>query len=379
MRGKMKPDGQGKEFLQMDDGFSVFDNIRGSPRYWQKLRFDMIAKLEQLGPFQFFYTLSCADKRWDENIATLIHKYCSDMKVLHYLEELGEDEQVLDSGQLDGGYDSDEEDNVNFEENVELIHESSARDKSNYQSNYWIHQKTHNNSDYGENCQLHCYADGFVCKRYNLEDFDAAKKNLLLSENVLDITRNFDHRVKSFRKNIMYAPQSKLKIIDHQDRTEFQARGNAHIHGAAWSDLKELEDLYPGLKLAFLKLKERNHLNTNDVKSLISFLKEAITCTLSTEDIMKFGISQERAEFICKVVKEVNVHHHTKTCRKFNTICRFKYPRYPSNFHIIAQENPDKLSEEEKGIFWDKINFPLEKVKALLELITVENDRYNIS
>ena len=106
---------------------------------------------------------------------------------------------------------------------------------------------------------------------------------------------------------------------------------------------------------------------------MISFLKETITCTLSTEDIMKFGISQERAEFICKVVKEVNVHHHTKTCRKFNTICRFKYPRYPSNFHIIAKENP----EEEKGIFWDKINFPLEKVKALLELITVENDKYN--
>ena len=277
------------------------------------------------------------------------------MKVLHYLEELGEDEQVLDSGQLDDGYNSDEEDVVNFVENVELIHETSAREKSNYQSDYWIHQKIYStNSDYGEQCHLHHYADGFVCKRYNLDNFDPGKKSQLLSENVLDITRNFDHRVKSFRKNILYAPQSKLKIMDHQDRTEFQARGNAHIQGAAWSDLKELEDLYPGLKLTFLKLKERNHLDTNDVKSLISFLQDTITYTLSTEDIMKFGISRERAAFICKVVKEVNVHHHTKTCRKFNTICRFKYPRYPSNFHIIAQENPDKLSEEEKGIFWTR-------------------------
>ena len=64
----------------MEDGFSVFDNIKGSPRYWQKLRFDLIAKLEQLGPFQFFYTLSCADKRWDENIATLIMKIMKDLK-----------------------------------------------------------------------------------------------------------------------------------------------------------------------------------------------------------------------------------------------------------------------------------------------------------
>jgi hypothetical protein len=29
----------------------------------------MIARLEQLGPFQFFFTLSCADKRWLENFA----------------------------------------------------------------------------------------------------------------------------------------------------------------------------------------------------------------------------------------------------------------------------------------------------------------------
>ena len=230
----MKSDGKGKEFLQMDDGFSVFDNIRGSPRYWQKLRFDMIAKLEQLGPFQFFYTLSCADKRWDENIATLILKYCPDMKVLHYLEELGEDEQLLDTAQVDDGYNSDEEAIVDNEENVELVNEDRQREETNTQSDYWVHQKTNNTDvDLGVICLMHHYDDGFICKRYNLKDFDESKKKKLLSENVLDITRNFDHRVKCFRKNIMYAPQSKLKLTDHQDRTEFQARGNAHIHGAA--------------------------------------------------------------------------------------------------------------------------------------------------
>ena len=377
MRGKMKSDGKGKEFLQMDDGFSVFDNIRGSPRYWQKLRFDMIAKLEQLGPFQFFYTLSCADKRWDENIATLILKYCPDMKVLHYLEELGEDEQLLDTAQVDDGYNSDEEAIVDNEENVELVNEDRQREETNTQSDYWVHQKTNNTDvDLGLICLMHHYDDGFICKRYNLKDFDESKRKKLLSENVLDITRNFDHRVKCFRKNIMYAPQSKLKLTDHQDRTEFQARGNAHIHGAAWSNFKDLEYLYPGLKMTFLKLKERKQLSCKDVKSLISFLQETITCTLSVERLMKFGLSKKRAEFICKVVQEVNLHHHTKTCRKFNTICRFKYPRYPSNFHIIAQEPSNKMSEEEKDSFWKKINHPLEKVKALLELITEENDMF---
>ena len=358
MRGKMKRSGDGKEFLQMDDGFSVFDNVRGSPRYWQKLRYDMIARLEQLGPFQFFYTLSCADKRWDENIATIIHKYCTDMQVLHSLEELGRDEQIFDTEGEDKGYNSEEETEINGEEEVELIMENNKGESSINESDYWIHQKISvGDFDPKHECFMHSYSDGFSCKRYNLSNFPVDERKKLLSENVLDITRIFDHRVKCFRRNIMYAPKSPLKIQDHQDRTEFQARGNAHIHGAAWSDFEKLEPVYPGLKMAFLKLKERQRLLDNDIIVLISFLQDTITCTLSAEEIMKFGISKERAEFICQVVREVNVHHHTKTCRKFKTICRFKYPRYPSNFHIIAQGQSEMLSDEEKALFWDKIIF----------------------
>ena len=57
-RGKIDNNPEGKNFLKTEDGFAVFENIPGSPKYWQKLKFDLIAKLEQLGPFQFFYTLS---------------------------------------------------------------------------------------------------------------------------------------------------------------------------------------------------------------------------------------------------------------------------------------------------------------------------------
>ena len=45
MRGKVSLTSEGKSFLKTEDGFSVFDNIRGSPRYWQKLRYDLVAKL----------------------------------------------------------------------------------------------------------------------------------------------------------------------------------------------------------------------------------------------------------------------------------------------------------------------------------------------
>jgi hypothetical protein len=35
MRGKVKVNEAGKSLLKMEDGFSVFDNIKGIPRHWQ--------------------------------------------------------------------------------------------------------------------------------------------------------------------------------------------------------------------------------------------------------------------------------------------------------------------------------------------------------
>ena len=40
---------------------------------------------------------------------------------------------------------------------------------------------------------------------------------------------------------------------------------------------------------------------------------------------------------VARIAEEVNVHHHTKTCRKYNETCRFNYPRFPSHKTIIAQ------------------------------------------
>ena len=59
-------------FAESDDPMNVFEAIKGTPKYWKKVRYDIIAKVEQLGPFQFFFTLSCADKRWTENIESIL-------------------------------------------------------------------------------------------------------------------------------------------------------------------------------------------------------------------------------------------------------------------------------------------------------------------
>ena len=37
------------------------------------------------------------------------------------------------------------------------------------------------------------------------------------------------------------------------------------------------------------------------------------------------------------IVEQVQIHHHTKTCRKYGSKCRFNFPKFPSEQTIIAQ------------------------------------------
>ena len=92
-------------------------------------------------------------------------------------------------------------------------------------SYYFVHEKLQTNYiDPDYHCRYHSYEDGWMCKRYNLSDYEQ-DKNKLLDENVLDITRNFNHRLKSFCRNILMAPQSPMQINHYQERIEFQCRG----------------------------------------------------------------------------------------------------------------------------------------------------------
>ena len=51
MKGKRKV-GPGGPWIQVDDPCSVFEKIPGTHKYWQSIKYEMIAKLENIGPFQ---------------------------------------------------------------------------------------------------------------------------------------------------------------------------------------------------------------------------------------------------------------------------------------------------------------------------------------
>ena len=70
-------------------------------------------------------------------------------------------------------------------------------------------------------------------------------------------------------------------------------------------------------------------------------------------------------ENVSRKVLEVNLHSHTKSCRKYDCPCRFLYPRFPSIRTIIA-EPIQGVNDEEKKERLKKYEETLEKVRDVL-------------
>ena len=74
----------------------VLENIKKTPRYWKKARVELFTKLESLGPFTFFFTLSCADVRWPENFTALLEGHKVTYECIEGKEDFFIDDQPLD-------------------------------------------------------------------------------------------------------------------------------------------------------------------------------------------------------------------------------------------------------------------------------------------
>ena len=72
-----------KEFITSNQAFTFMNSIKGTPAYWKKFFFDVLAMVKQLGVVTFFMTPSSADLKWNE-LVYVINK-------LHKLDKLEED------------------------------------------------------------------------------------------------------------------------------------------------------------------------------------------------------------------------------------------------------------------------------------------------
>ena len=168
------------DVLQLSDAYSVFAKLKGTPKYWQTTRTELVAKVEQLGPFHIFFTLSCADKRWTEIFTTVLK---------------------LDKG-----------------ESIEIKYnpQPSAQDRvyndeSSISVKYTIFD-TDSNDLVSDELPLIEFIEKFY-----------GSKDKILENEILIVTRIFNNRVQSFIKNILMTTNSdRIPIEFYSYRVEFQ-------------------------------------------------------------------------------------------------------------------------------------------------------------
>ena len=115
-----------------------------------------------------------------------------------------------------------------------------------------------------------------------------------------------------------------MAIKYYSYKVEFAMRGAGHIHGVLWINWDTFSVMPKGnIKSALEKIKNEEKLNDIEKKALAEFADLFISCSLKNP-------STER------IVRAVNIHFHTKTCRKYCPKCRFYFPRFPSLKTLIS-------------------------------------------
>ena len=183
-RGKQSTNFDGTLSLKVDDPFAVLDNIKQTPRYWKKNKYELFAKIDNFGRFQFFYTLSCGELRWEENIAAILKQNDPNITVKC---------EVIEAARINND-NCDCKDcrlpetliTVEFKKNG-LLFELPIADYIKQEIKESLHE--------------------------------------IVRGNVLIATRYFNHRVKAFTRDIIMGGGNLMNVDKFHYKTEFQDRG----------------------------------------------------------------------------------------------------------------------------------------------------------
>ena len=123
---------------------------------------------------------------------------------------------------------------------------------------------------------------------------------------------------------------------------------------------EELKLIYPlyGLKNSLRKLNNSEEVTEEEIATVVAF-----TDTFSTVSLHSAIVGS----VVASIADKVNQHHHTKTCRKYQTVCRFKFPKLPSYATIIARPPGKNIPAQEKKSLEAKHDAVLKKVKEVLD------------
>ena len=389
-KGKRNSNRAGGTVYTLDDPYSVFQSVANTPAYHKKGKMEMMARLDNFGPFHIFFTLSCADYRWPENVLSVLR-----------------------------------ERDIGLRCTVNGVQPDSFEVFANGQ---WI-----------------------TLENYLKNEIDETLHEII-RKNIVSATRNYRHRVQTLMTTIIQNSNNPLSVKHFSSKLEFAGRGAGHNHGVLWLDMNQLEQKVDVLNLDHfisdlpalrhlnifmpnfsgedhhlkdplslwtsldkfltmrgietdIPIKNKKHLTFRYMKKLSkkleptemeqkllkdlkmiyplfglkSILEKLNNGQEVTEDEMTvivtfvdtFSTVSLHPAIVGQVVAEiaviVNQHHHTKTCRKYQTVCRFKFPKMPSYTTIISRPPDKNISADDKKSLEERHAGILKKVQKVLD------------
>ena len=139
------------------------------------------------------------------------------------------------------------------------------------------------------------------------------------------------------------------------------------------------------MSAAFKKFQTKDDLLEHEENATIAFVDKFTTCTLNEAVIASKTDDNElkkKAKEVVDIVKKVNIHRDTKSCRKYDNKCRYGFPRYPMWRTLLSrplevsgddgtqlQKNYKKVLKDVKELINDK-----EVIKNILDEYPKDQD-----
>ena len=179
----------------------------------------------------------------------------------------------------------------------------------------------------------------------------------LIQSDPITCARHFEYQLQTFIRDFIKSKQAPIgELLDYFYRIEMQHRGSCHVHMVVW-------------------IKGAPSPSQSSHKEITKFIDKYITCRMP-----KFVKDQEL------ILRQR--HHHTDTCKKNNTTCRFKYPQPPMvKTTIIEPLSKDDSDYNHHKENWEKIQKFLDthntnvymSIKSMLEKFELSEFEYKLA
>ena len=147
------------------------------------------------------------------------------------------------------------------------------------------------------------YGENLTDEQVN--EMDWSTKVKYLKRNPVTVARQIDYVFRQLWGKVILSGMHPIgQVLNFDDRREFQKRGTEHMHVP-------------------IHVVDAPKIDENEDNEVVEFIDKYITCSLPDEN---------KYPEISGLVKKLQTHHHTTTCRKKKGVtCRFNAPWPPSN------------------------------------------------